>query len=85
MEAWGVKRVTPKVTQAVREALSNLLRDRKVVFKGQFLLLPPELKSVSIRVPIQGVPESKRKPEHIPPEEVENAMILIANICFKHK
>ncbi len=80
-EAWGVKRVTPKVTQAIREALSSLLRYQKVVFKGQFLW-PPELKSVPIRVPMEGVPESRRKPEHIPPEEVENAMTMIAKYAL---
>ncbi len=79
--AWGAKRVTPKITQAVKEAISNLLRDQKVVFKGQFLW-PPELKSVPIRVPMQGVPESKRKPEYIPPEEVESAMTMIAKYAL---
>lgn len=79
--AWGVKRVTPKITQAVREALSNLIRDQKVVFKGQFLW-PPKLQSVPIRVPVRGAPKSKRKPEHIPPEEVESAMIMIAKYAL---
>ncbi|HUK84597.1 MAG TPA: hypothetical protein VLU95_01915, partial [Candidatus Acidoferrum sp.] len=35
-----------------------------------------------IRVPVQGVPESKRKPEYISPEEVESAMILVAQYAL---
>src|SRR5208283_4959837 len=62
--AWGAKEVTPQITHAVKEALNNLLRGQKVVIKGSFLWLP-ELKETPIRVPVQGVPESKRKAEYI--------------------
>ena len=80
-DAWGAKRVTPKVNHAVQEALSLLLRDQKVVIKGSFLW-PPTLKEVQIRVPVEGIPESKRKLEYVPPEEVENAMQLIAQYAL---
>jgi hypothetical protein len=76
-DAWGVKQVTPQISHAVREALNNLLREQKVVIKGSFLW-SPELKETPIRVPVQGIPESKRKPEYIAPEEVESAMKLVA-------
>jgi hypothetical protein len=79
--AWGVKQVTPQIKHAVKEALSNLLREQKVVIKGSFLW-PPELKETPIRVPVQGVPESKRKPEYIAPEEVESAMKLVAQYAL---
>jgi very-short-patch-repair endonuclease len=79
--AWGIKQVTPKITHAVKEALNNLLREQKVVIKGSFLW-PPELKETPIRVPIQGIPESKRKPEYIAPEEVESAMKLVAQYAL---
>ena len=79
--AWGVKQVTPQITHAVKEALNNLLREQKVVIKGSFLW-PPELKQTPIRVPIQGIPESKRKPEYIAPEEVESAMQLVAKYAL---
>ncbi len=75
--AWGIKQVTPKIAHAVKESLNNLIREQKVVIKGSFLW-PIGLKVTSIRVPMQGVPESKRRPEYIAPEEVESAMILIA-------
>ena len=40
------------------------------------------LKDVQIRVPVEGIPETKRKLEHIPPEEVEAAMKLIAQYAL---
>ena len=79
--AWGVKQVTPRITHAVKEALNNLLREQKVVIKGSFLW-PLELKQTPIRVPIQGIPESKRKAEYIAPEEVESAMQLVAQYAL---
>ena len=79
--AWGIKQVTPQITHAVKESLNNLLREQKVVIKGSFLW-PPELKQTPIRVPVQGIPESKRKPEYIAPEEVESAMQLVAQYAL---
>ncbi len=78
---WGTKQITSKVTQAVKESLNVLLRERKVVIKGSFLW-PVQLKETPIRVPVQGVPESKRKPEYIAPEEVESAMTLVAQYAL---
>ena len=79
--AWGIKQVTPPIAHAVKEALSNLLREQKVVIKGSFLW-PAELKETPIRVPVQGIPESKRKAEYIAPEEVEAAMKLVAQYAL---
>jgi very-short-patch-repair endonuclease len=79
--AWGVKKVTPQITHAVKEALSNLLREQRVVLKGSFLW-PPTQKETPIRVPVQGIPESKRKAEYIAPEEVESAMKLVAQYAL---
>jgi very-short-patch-repair endonuclease len=78
---WGIKHATPKITHAVKEALNNLIREQEVVIKGSFLW-PPELKETPLRVPMQGVPESKRKAEYIPPEEVESAMKLVAQYAL---
>ena len=80
-DAWGIKRMTPKISHAVQEALNTLLRDQKVTIKGSFLW-PPHLKDVQIRIPVDGVSETKRKLEHIPPEEVEAAMQLIAQYAL---
>jgi hypothetical protein len=78
---WGLKRRGSRIVQAVREALNLLLRNRKVIIKGHFLW-PTDLQEVSVRVPVPGVPESKRIFEHIPPEEIENAMKLIARYAL---
>jgi hypothetical protein len=80
-EAWGLKRVTPKISHAVQEALNALLRDQKVAIKGSFLWSVQQ-KDVQIRIPVEGIPETKRKLEHIPPEEVEAAMKLIAQYAL---
>ncbi len=79
--AWGLKRKTSKIVHAVREALNILILKDKVVVKGNFLW-PPKLHEVKVRIPVPGVPESKRKPEHIPPEEIENAMKTIAQYAL---
>ena len=49
--------------------------------KGNFLW-PPELQDALARVPVPGVSESKRDPEHIPPEEIENAMKTVAQYAL---
>jgi very-short-patch-repair endonuclease/predicted house-cleaning noncanonical NTP pyrophosphatase (MazG superfamily) len=79
--AWGVERVTDKVNHAVKAALNTLIREQKAVLKGSFIW-PPMLKEVHIRVPVEGIPESRRKPEYIPPEEVEEAMTKIAKYAL---
>jgi hypothetical protein len=73
--------VTPKIAHAVKASLNNLIREQKVVIKGSFLW-PTELKETSIRVPTQGVPESKRKPEYITPEEIELSMMMVAQYAL---
>ena len=80
-DSWGIKQPTPKISHAVKEALNNLIREQKVVLKGSFLW-QPQLKETPIRVPMQGVPESKRKAEYIPPEEVEVAMKQVAQYAL---
>jgi hypothetical protein len=81
VSAWGLKRKNANIVHAVREALYSLIVDEKVVEKGNFLW-PPELQDAPARVPVPGVPESKRKPAHIPPEEIENAMKAVAQYAL---
>jgi hypothetical protein len=78
---WGIKQTTPKISHAVKEALNNLMREKKVTIKGSFLW-PTNLKETPIRVPTQGLPESKRKPRYIAPEEVEAAMKQVAQYAL---
>jgi REase_MTES_1575/Protein of unknown function (DUF3320) len=79
--AWGIKKVTPRISHAVKEALNNLIREQKVTIKGSFLW-PIGLKQTKIRIPIEGLPESRRKPEYVAPEEVESAMMLVAQYAL---
>jgi hypothetical protein len=79
--AWGLRRVNPKIAHAVKESLNALIRERKVDLRGSFLW-PAGLKETPIRVPIRGVPESRRKPQYIAPEEIEAAMKVIAQYAL---
>jgi hypothetical protein len=79
--SWGLNRTGPKVVQAVKEAADLLLREKKLKVRGDFLW-PPNLIDVSIRVPTANIPESKRLPEQIPPEEIENALIQISQYAI---
>ncbi|KON31126.1 hypothetical protein AC478_03260 [miscellaneous Crenarchaeota group-1 archaeon SG8-32-3] len=81
ISAWGLKRKNANTIHAVREALYILTVNEKVIEKGNFLW-PPELQDIPVRVPVTGVPESKRKLAHIPPEEIENAMKTIAQYAL---
>lgn len=77
-KAWGLKRTSPKITQAVKEAMEPLIREHKITVRNGEFLWPVSLVDVPVRVPVANAPESKRLPEHIPPEEIENAMKQIA-------
>jgi hypothetical protein len=79
--AWGLKRTGPKIVHAVREALNLLLQNRRVTVKDGFIW-PANLEDAPVRIPVLGVPESKRIIEHIPPEEIENAMKLVAQYAL---
>ena len=79
--AWGLKRAGYKVVHATREAVDLCLRDGRVILKESFLW-PVGVKEVAVRVPVEGVADSMRKPECIPPEEIENAMRLVAQYAL---
>jgi hypothetical protein len=78
---WGIKQTNLKISHAVKEALNNLIREQKVNLKGNFLW-PAGLKETPLRIPTQGIPESKRKAQYIAPEEVEVAMKLVAQYAL---
>jgi hypothetical protein len=78
--AWKLRK-TPKIVQTVKEALNLLLVSRKVIVKGSFLW-PQGLQDVIVRIPVPGIPQSKRKPQHIPPEEIETAMKTITHYAL---
>jgi hypothetical protein len=80
-ETWDVKRLGPKITHAVKEALDMLIKDHRLTVKGDFLW-PNDLVDIPVRVPVPGIPESLRPADQIPPEEIENAMKLIAQYAL---
>ncbi len=79
--AWAVQRVGPKVVQAVHEALDMLIKDHRLTVRDNFLW-PNDLVEIPVRVPIPGEPESLRLLEHIPPEEIEKALKLVAKYAL---
>lgn len=79
--AWAVRRSGRKIVAAVKDALYQLVWSKKVVEKGDFLW-PVGLEDVKVRIPVPGIRESERKPEYIPPEEIEKAMKLIVKYSF---
>jgi hypothetical protein len=52
-----------------------------MTLKGRFLW-PVGLGGVAVRVPIEGTPDSMRKAEYIPPEEIESAMRSVAQYAL---
>ncbi len=78
---WDVHRIGPKIISSTQEALEMLLKDHRLTVKGDFLW-PNDLVEVPVRVPVPGVPESLRQPEHVPPEEIESAMKLVAQYAL---
>ena len=78
---WNTQRMGPKIVNAAKEALDLLIQNRRIVVNGEFLW-PNEPREVSVRFPTAGIPESMREPEHIPPEEMETAMLLIAQYAL---
>jgi very-short-patch-repair endonuclease len=78
---WDVNRVGPKIVSAMQEALAMLVKEHTITVKGEFLW-PNDLIDVLVRVPVPSIPESLRLPEHIPPEEIKNAMTQIAQYAL---
>lgn len=75
--AWGIQRIGPRVREAVETASWIAVRSGRVMFKGDFLWPTTGNCELCVRVPEPGLPESKRRLEHIPPEELIRAMQLL--------
>jgi hypothetical protein len=76
-KAFRLSRVTGAFNETFREEADNLRRKRRINVNGGFLWSKGE-GEVKVRVPIEGVRESFRAVEHIAPEEIEQAMKLVA-------
>jgi hypothetical protein len=60
----------------VKEAVQVSKQQKQLQVKGNFLW-PLELIDISVRVPVEHNQESFRAIEHIPPEEIQMAMLVI--------
>jgi superfamily I DNA and/or RNA helicase/very-short-patch-repair endonuclease len=78
---WNVRRAGHRIVSAAREALELLLDDEKIIIKENFLW-PNKQTKIKVRVPIQGIPETKRIPEHIPFEEISKAIKLVVQYAI---
>jgi len=75
-DAWGLKRTGTRVVNTVKDVIRICQREGVIRVKGDFLWHPHQ-QDVTVRTSVSGIPDSLRKPEYIPPEEIENAMELI--------
>jgi very-short-patch-repair endonuclease len=87
-DAWGVRRAGPRVTDTSKQVVRLCSGSRLISVKGEFLWpvsngdFAGAEQNVSVRVPVPGVPYSHRQIEHIPPEEIKNAMKLIVRYAM---
>jgi hypothetical protein len=69
-----------RATQSFREAFNEEVEKagKRSITVREVFLWPRNLDKVRVRVPVEGVKESFRPIEHIPPEEMKQAMLLVA-------
>ena len=69
-----------RATKAFREVFDEEVRKAlggAIDARGDFLW-PKDVKGVDVRVPLKGVKDSFRPIRHIPPEEIRQAMLMVA-------
>jgi hypothetical protein len=72
--AFGLQRAGSRISEAVLTAIDVALKEHKVRRRGSFIW-PPAGDIDLVRVPSSHVDESARTVEHIPPEELELALL----------
>jgi hypothetical protein len=77
--AWGLARAGNRVRDAVQAGIATA-RHKKAIAGGPFYVLPGQ----SIRVRSRAMVESAglRKPEHLPPAEIDAALLAIVDANF---
>lgn len=71
--AWGLKRAGARIQQAVSAALLAPVRAGRLQRDGDFLTMPGRIASVRDRSNVESA--TLRKPEMLPPEELERAIL----------
>ena len=74
--AFRLRRATQSFREAFDEEVNNAVK-KSMSIKEAFLW-PRGAEKIRVRVPVEGVKESFRLIEHIPPEEIRQAMLLVA-------
>jgi len=73
--AWNVSRLTAKVKQVINTAIGIALHDQRIEQRSEFLW-PIGLATPIVRAPKEG--DKARSIEHIAPEEIAEAALLVA-------
>jgi very-short-patch-repair endonuclease len=81
LEAWGGGRVSQARRDIVEECARHLARAGRISQKGDFLYAI-ELDEIVVRTPVNGERETVREIEHISPEELQKAILLIVEHTF---
>ncbi len=72
-ETWGLKRAGHRVVAAGRQSISQAVRRGAAEIRGEFLWKPGQELAL-VRIPDPDEPDSRRRIEDIPPEEIELAI-----------
>ncbi|MBI3946754.1 MAG: DUF3320 domain-containing protein [Armatimonadetes bacterium] len=78
LSAWGLMRTGSRIKAAMEEAASLCEQQGVLVRRGDFLWRT-DPKELPVRVPAEDEPDSLRSIDHIPPEEIQAAMLLITD------
>ena len=76
---WGLQRLGPRMQATVNQALRAAEKAGALVRRGDFLWPPDPAFKLSVRIPVPADPLTFRKLEHIPPEEIELAMVRLVH------
>ena len=77
-EAWGAGRAGSRIRPNFDAALERLRREGRVRLVGDFIW-PPDGGAEHVRVPDPTRPETERRVEHVPPQELDSALAQVAS------
>ena len=77
-EAWGLAKAGSRIRDAVRRAISYLASQNTVTVSDEFVHLPNG--SITIRDRSNVCSASLRKPNHLPPDEIQLAIVKLVEV-----
>jgi very-short-patch-repair endonuclease len=78
-DAWGLRRIGSRMRDAIELACEVAVKNGSVQREGDILWPARDGFELTVRVPSADDPNSERKLEHVPPEEIALAMIRICH------